>query len=60
MDTPPIIEILGQHTRDCPQCQEAAREALAGNQDFWDEAVWDTFSCPVGNQLRQDAIQELS
>jgi len=60
MDVPPTIETLGQHTRDCQQCQEAAKEALAGNQDFWDETVWDALSCSIGNQLRRDAIQALS
>lgn len=59
-NTPPIIETLGQHAGSCPQCQEAAREALAGGQDFWDEAIWDAFSCPIGNQLRRNAIQNLS
>jgi len=60
MDTPPSIEILGQHVGQCTQCKDAAKEALAGNQDFWDEEVWSVFCCSVGRQLRIDAIQELS
>jgi len=60
MDTQPSIEIFGLHVGKCVQCQDAAKEALAGNQSFWDEEIWATFCCLVGKQLRIDVIQELS
>ena len=60
MDITPSLATLIQHAKSCQQCQDAAQQALVRNQIFWNEETWSAQSCAVGNQLRLEAIQELS